>query len=63
MNAIGIAMRFEKQEVEVFDLIVRGVAFAAALLVSANQALELAGKIASKMTAARMYISKCRDRK
>jgi hypothetical protein len=47
----------------VFDFIVRGVAFAAALLVTTNQALELMGKIASKMTAAKMCILKCRDRK
>jgi hypothetical protein len=57
------AKRFEKQEVTVFNLIIRGVAFAAALLVSVNQAVDMAGKIASKMTAARMYISKCRYRK
>ncbi len=40
------------------DFIVRGVA-----VVTANQAVELMGKIASKMTAARMYILKCRDKK
>ncbi len=59
MNGSLIGMRFENTlEVIVFDLIVRGVA-----VVTANQAVELMGKIASKMTAARMYISKCRDRK
>jgi|GEM_PF-5632792 len=54
-----IDMRFENTlEVTVCDFIVRGVA-----VVTANQALELMGKIASKMTAARMYILKCRDKK